>query len=504
MDEPKKCGWQDRDGDWNDCEHAATHDDGKRCIFHAQEKDTDEFKAALKVLVQQWIDEKAEAWDFSGFVFPEGIEASNITPVRDEKDKPLFPVQVNFSGATFSGSADFSYATFSGVAFFFSATFSGSADFSDATFSGNAYFRSATFSRDADFRSATFSGSAYFHFAIFREATDFRSATFSQTAYFLIATFNESVYFNNASFAKLGDFEHCSINKYLQWSWPGDGKKWDKEGNEVERGVLRFTDLQFEDGGILDLRRNSLQDDCKLEIHGCKMKNILLEGTDCTQIGFYDNKWPRKQDRFPNWRWKQCISFSRDVVGDEYQIGKLKETYCIEPFGFKNYDPNPALIRRTYQQLARRFREDLDHPRANEFDRGSFEMRRQEAQAEMKAKDGEGSRIRGRSTYFGLSIYKYVSHYSGNLALPLIWWSVLLIACAFSYAVLEYDLVWGWGWPHLCFVFERVMESFRAAFSLVAVDSDSEIVKTIKVMQKVISAVLITLFIFSIRRKFKH
>jgi hypothetical protein len=473
-----------------------------------------EFRDALAKLIWKWREEKAGRWDFEGFRFvdreckPGGKQSnlfrSAVFPVAASFDCAQFSGDAFFVSAQFKGAAYFNSTLFSGYTYFLSARFSGDADFegvqfssstyfSRVMFSGDACFFRAMFSGDASFFSATFSRDVEFSRATFSGNTDFDNARFSGDTDFFRATFSGNAEFNRATFARLGDFENCAIKGHVNWFWPGTGKRDDK----IERGVLRFTNLEFTERGILDLRKNTLQDDCTLEIHECDMRNILLEGTDCTQIKFYDNDWPPKEDVFDVWplRWLLPLKWrmaKRHVVGDEYHRESLGTNAS-----------KPALIRRTYQQLARRFREDYDHPRANEFDRGSFEMRRIESIEQARDKESEESRARGLTTYIGLSFYKYISIYSGSLGLPLIWLGLLWLVCAYVYAILGYnDLVWGDF--DVGFMTARLGESFRAAFSFVRDISKTDTITTIKVAQKLFSAILITLFIFSIRRRFKH
>ena len=95
-----------------------------------------------------------------------------------------------FDGATFSGRADFGQATFDGGAMFISATFNGDAWFGRATLTAGASFDGTTFSGDAGFDGVTFSG-VLFHRAIFSERAGFNRATFTSSALFDKATFSE-------------------------------------------------------------------------------------------------------------------------------------------------------------------------------------------------------------------------------------------------------------------------------------------------------------------------
>src|SRR5215469_1361473 len=150
----------------------------------------------------------------------------------------IFPGDTNFSGTTFTSTADFANAafmtarfrsvTFAGTADFFGASFAGRADFGSASFMA-ARFRSASFSAAADFRSATFGGiadfdsvnfgsDAFFGSASFEHATSFGSVKFSRQASFAGmktersftmkgAVFSELPAFNQAEFKQATDFD---------------------------------------------------------------------------------------------------------------------------------------------------------------------------------------------------------------------------------------------------------------------------------------------------------
>ena len=421
-------------------------------------------------------------------------------------DSATFNGIADFAYARYNGSADFDRATFSESAFFWGTTFRESASFGGTTFSGKADFHTVKFSGNASFYDVTYNGFTDFQFATFSSDARFRNATFSGNTVFSYASFSGNAYLDRVSFARIGDLRNCAIKKCMRWVWPGDGKKRDREGNKIERGVLRFTNLQFDDGAVLDLRRNSLQDDCKLEIYECDMSRILLEGTDCTQVGFYNNKWLKTDDKIVS---LFRLKLGRDCVGDEYQIGSQWVMYDFESGYNKKYEPKPALIRRTYQQLARRFREDLDHPRANEFDRGSFEMRRREAKEEMWEK-GDARRFwHGLSTRVGLFFYKNVSHYSGSIWLPIGWLVVgtILIGWLYTLFLPGYSIVW----PSEanCKVINDVYINTIQVLNL-GKPEDSNLltgsigIELLKLFQRAFSVTMIAMFIFAIRRRFKH
>jgi hypothetical protein len=331
----------------------------------------------------------------------------------------------------------------------------------------------------------------------------------------------------NCSFTRLGDFTGCMIVGHVKWAWPGEGDKWakphttkltpqaslefssaptqqtteypkgslkfgeiklDQSAGQIPRGTLLFKSLRFHTGCLLDFRKNELTDDVKLKIEDCKMGHILLEGTDCTQINFYNNHWPKLK--------------GRTVVGDEYQIGKLKSDYGIETRKPIEYNPKPSLIRRTYQQLAKRFKENLDHPVSVEFDRGAFEMRRKETKAKGEDRD--------LIAYVGLTLYKIVSYYSGRLDLPVFWLLVTIFGFGWLYFIFTdgqnltlnpFDV----NWEYMGQYFKDTLKVISFGKPEVTVLKESGFwLHALMLLQRALTAILITLFIFAIRRRFKH
>jgi uncharacterized protein YjbI with pentapeptide repeats len=134
--------------------------------------------------------------------------------------KLKFPDYARFSGATFSGEADFRQAAFSGDAPFEGATFSkdamfGRVEFSKdavfkgAIFSGDARFGRATFSSDANFQDTTFSGDARFGQAVFTSFTNFRGAKFKKEAFFAAMRGESHFSLQDAKFFGVPDFEQA-------------------------------------------------------------------------------------------------------------------------------------------------------------------------------------------------------------------------------------------------------------------------------------------------------
>jgi hypothetical protein len=417
-------------------------------------------------------------------------------------DSVVFEGDMFFHGAQFKGNTNFSGSQFSESAWFCDARFVENQNFSGTKFHSACRFENAVFEGDLSFHGAVFEDQAIFESIIANRGADFTSCHFKCGCNFRNGTFLHNSNFQNVtmqsaregtfnlqagydinlqdcSFAHMGDFSNCRVLGKVKLAWPGESVKLDNQREKIWRGILCLRNIQFNGDGILDLRDNYVTEDEYIRIEHCDMSRILLQGTDCTKLDFYDNVWHSVKDNFP---FLFGLGISRDIIGDE--------SYACEG---KDEQPKWHLIRQTYQQLARRFREQLDHPRANEFDRGTFEMRWKE----VKSGSCDRSFIRRLSTGTGLFIYRYISHYSGSMVLPLFWLVITTILFGLAYAsAVNKDFI------------DILADTLRVV-SVGKVDYEylgnaGYGVELLKLAQKVTAATLVTLFIFSVRRRFKH
>lgn len=516
-----------------------------KCIFHAKEKDPQKFRNALAIEIQRLKNENAVNWDFSGFVFVDeknsnlffcGYQFSTSVSFK----KATFIGEIYFSNATFKSLVSFQNAIFRGVAVFNnvkykgwslyhgseffevadfysaefneratfeSTSFNDAASFKDVAFSGSAIFRSAKFHKTAEFNKATFNGVANFCNVVLYSKSDFENAIFYNSAIFCNAMFCGGVNFYNTSFAVLGNLDKCVIAGDVRWTWPGAGKKRDEKGNVIERGLLRFRCLRFENNGILDFTNNSLADDCKLKFEQCDTSRVMFEGTDCTRIEFYANRWPRVMGRY--------------VAGDEYIARERNKHWFIRRS--VRWD----LIQITYHELAKRFREDYVHDKANDFDRGVFEMRRlSPPQGNFLTRflwgkqESEDERVTWWHWIFRpflhflkrrvslAALYRYVSLYSGSVLLPFFWLAAVTAGFGLLYANFLYNGV---------FCRESLIQGMIAALRVATLNRGwlceelkgyphelNLTVSLIAVGQIILTALLITMLVFAVRRRFKH
>ena len=359
----------------------------------------------------------------------------------------------------------------------------------------------------------------------FSKEADFSYSKFLGEANFDRYGFGGYASFKGVRSASTVHFNACRLHGELAWQWVEPEQNRNAEGNQIARGLLKFADIVFETNGLLDLRRNPLADDCRIKLENCDMSRVLLEGTNCTRIAFRDNRWPEADDRLFGF-----IRAKRRVVGDELRARaggakavhteinfvSIQEPDSPKPIIFDSPPELPwRLVEITYQQLARRFREDFNHPLANEFDRGVFEVRRQHHQENMGWWPWE--KFRHKSQYLWISAYKYASHYSGNLLLPLAWSAVVILIFAFLYGAL--DPYHSWFQPYLVFsgsdvdwrhVWAMFALSVRSALALSPAGGTADGLPlgeghlTLQAIERVLSALFITLFIFTIRRRFRH
>jgi uncharacterized protein YjbI with pentapeptide repeats len=447
--------------------------------------------------------------------------------------------EVDFNSAEFTREADFGSAQFTGGAGFISAQFTGDATFSSAKFTGEVYFTSVQFTRyasfesaqfreDTDFWSAQFSWYADFESARFTGMVNFQSAQFTGDATFESAQFTGDAFFESAQFARvadfgsaefhkdlgfeyvsfgiLGDFSECKIRGHVRLLWPGEGKsrirptKGEEDRSltasaEIQRGKLLLKHLQIEPPGILDLRRNSLAPDCELAIEDCDMERILLEGTDCTKIRFYNCEW--------------TVALDRAMVGDEWLARPYLKRNLLKRVGLvlrichrrrlgllrqlARAHVDWSLVVLTYQQLARRFREDFNHSVANDFDRGVFEMKRL-------------MNRRFLARWFGLAAwYRYLSNYGASLIRPLAILAASVIVFAWLYRGTTYpDIHENGAWTSRDYLGLSLQVTYLNRAGLEFARGNSIGVNIFMALQVVLTATLVALFIFAVRRRFRH
>ena len=436
-----------------------------KCIFHAEEKDPQEFRNALARLIREWRKTKAEIWDFTRFIFTDREENPNMFR------HALFSRTVYFIGTIFKLQGDFFLAVFTQPVYFAHAIFEHKVSFESTTFQQYTCFMWATFLRDVSFRGTYFLKNADFLFTVFSQDADLQFAWFAQDASF--------------ENARIGG---CFLLQQAQFS--------QTEPNHV----FNLIDLQLEQEGILDFRKNKLNNNCSVVIRNCNLGRILFVYTDVRQIQFDNISFEQTKDKL-----FKIVKVNRQTIGDEW----ILRNPCRLQEDQKAPWPDVEI---TYQRFAKVFRDSYNHPVANDCERGYFEARRNAARDKAKIawicrksdnaverKEWFRQWFRGHSDSILIALYKHVSHYSGNLLLPVFW---LLLTTLLI-------------WPLCYHVFMPAPESFTVALRVASLSRepislndfdtwDRFWTSFIVTMQLITTAAFATLFILALRRRFKH
>ena len=144
---------------------------------------------------------------------------------------------------------------------------------------------------------------------------------------------------------------------------------------------------------------------------------------------------------------KEKLHAKRRVIADEFCLRQNPDVFDRE-----EDVPSWDKIAVTYQQLVDRFRKDLDHPLANDFERGIFQARLMAAKEKGDWKNA-----------WLLRFYKVASDFSGSIARPVLWIIVLTALCAVIYGFGLYHQGFHWPWKSdWSTIWESVVASLRA------------------------------------------
>ena len=212
----------------------------------------------------------------------------------------VFSGRADFKRATFSGGTNFSDAKFSGLADFEGVTFSREADFCGVRFSEKVDFTVAIFSIGADFRGAIFSGEAHFGDTTFSGEADFKRATFSGEANFSWATLSGKVDFERVTFSGGADFRWATFSGSISF--------WEATFSGMRNIV--FTGRTFYDDGQADFRNVHFEHPENVTFDRVDLGRCRFLWTDLSKIKFTKVYWCGR-------RYKSSSYFGRIKVFDE-------------------------------------------------------------------------------------------------------------------------------------------------------------------------------------------
>ncbi len=435
-----KCRVMMHDG--KECAREA-YDGAGLCICHSGDtnKDAEAIQREINAMLAR------KDYDFTGFVFPEGIS------FRDAR----FEGDAYFYRATFQGEASFVRATFQDEADFVAATFQGEASFYEATFQGYAHFVGARFQDKAAFR-ATFQGPASFLAATFQGEADFVAATFQGEAGFHAATFGGEANFGWATFQGEASFGWATFEGEVRFRGEGEVRLFSSEA-EADFRNARFGQPE------------------KVVFQHVFLGRARFLDTDVRRVDFTDVQWATR-------RGGHC------AVWDELAPEDVEKDY--------------ALIGKLYRQLKHNYEEQRDPITAGDFHIGEMQMRRLSNPPKNWL-----WRFLKRNLSF-LALYRWISGYGEDYVRPLAWivGVILVFAAAFtlspgralqsSAASGTPEPVHGW-WPRLlhsvmCFLW-RGGRPFQPVH-LVG--------HYVSVAEGIIGPPLIAMFVLALNRRFKR
>ena len=188
----------------------------RKALEEAGEWAVDELGEGQTDATEKWLeDAKADflGREFTAEEFPEGVDFGGfIFAGVAGFDRARFKGAAGFDRARFEGAARFDRAGFEGAAGFLEAGFKGAALFDRARFEGAARFDRAGFEGAAGFDIARFEGAAWFVGAGFKGAAGFDRAKFEGAAWFVGAGFEGDAWFFQASFESYTTFERTQFD----------------------------------------------------------------------------------------------------------------------------------------------------------------------------------------------------------------------------------------------------------------------------------------------------
>ncbi len=522
-----------------------TYDDQGRCICHSEKPDKNAmaFEREIEAMLAR------KHYDFTGFVFPDGLGFSRHTfegPVW--LDRAMFQGSVSFEAATFQGSASFEEATFHGGASSEGATFGGeafldemlyhrAATFEGATFQAAATFWLATFSGNAIFWRTTFQGGADFGGTTFQGAAGFSSARFQGGASLFGARFEGRAFFHHARFqgdANFGGTRFQGDAGFFLARFQGDanfgGTRFQREARFVGttfQGQAAFRGSTFagqasfegyEDQWVFsrkaeaDLKGASFhQPEVAVFQHvflGC----ARFLGADVRRVDFTDVEWASR----PLWgpRWQRLMARGG-------RLSRPMAWVCarwparLKPRGRfalwdelgpeeKGQEKDYALIGKLYRQLKHNYEEQRDPITAGDFHFGEMHMRR----LSHAPKNGL-LRFLKRNLSF-LALYRWISGYGEDYLLPLAWIGGVLgvFGAAFVFIpplALQANPSAGTPQPVPCF-WQGLLHSTMCL--LLRSDKPFRPVhlagQYLSVAEGIIGASLIAMFVLALNRRFKR
>lgn len=345
--------------------------------------------------------------DFNHIIFSSGVDFQGSTFNGRAKFRSVkFHDEALFSKSTFWGNATFDYITFSGKADFCKSIFHCDVDFMGSSFNGKALFVESIFSGKADFivntfddqlsfSGSTFSGRTTFQGSTFSGNTDFSASTFTNEVYFIMTIFTDKVFFVRNTFSRKADFRGGTFS-----------------------GNVKFVGTKFEQE--MDLSYLTIEDSSKMRFSDIDFSNgsVKFIATDLSNILFEYCRWPQKSTLF-KLRTSDAL-FEEKEVDECFWQSNLKNKF----FKYSKFAKEYGMVGDIYRQLKQQFKERHNEAEASKWHYREKEMFR------------KGKMCRRYNPLSFSNLYWFFSGYGERPIRAGVMLSFLLISCTFLMNIL--------------------------------------------------------------------
>ena len=294
--------------------------------------------------------------NFAGFNFEAGVSFINS----------IFHSDIQFSGSNFADRADFTRTRFEGRATFTGSQFNTPTTFIDAVFVGDANFGSFSPMSTTKFERAVFLRSKFMRPASFREVvfakdSDFVAAEFNELCDFNFARFEGETRFDQVRFHKAAIFSGCKLEAIVTFRG--------REGEPVFFGEANFANILLERKDVLRFVQVDLS-------------RVRFHDSDVLKMEFVGSRWARIGNRVGIY--EEILLSQKDSVASLHDVETL------------------------YRELKQNHEERRDFARAGDFHVGEKEMRLRNQQTPVNLR-------------VLLALSKITSQYGESFLKPLFW-----------------------------------------------------------------------------------
>lgn len=519
------------------CNREIWNNEEQKCIFHCMEKPIALFNEKLFEELKLLNDNiKTEIIDFKYFIFPPNFTLSDISIHHD----------INFDYSQFCGDAKFYGTYFHKKASFNHAKFQGDTSFESAHFYGFTFFMSSKFFGVVEFRYSSFENTTYFHRAEFHHGVQFKNMKIEKNDFEL----------NNASFWGQTKFEEIKSNSPIRFRnalFYGEISLLNSEfTNYVDfAGTIFYKDVKFSEAKFLhktnfsytifknkvDIKGISFSGDTKFEcteffgnadfseikIMGeFNLRNIHPKGEFNFRNVFLEEA---KYVIFKNVDLKRFLFMGTNIqrirfFGHQWLIKGTRKHMVYDEEKFKG---NNKITLINIEQLNRGLQSSYEDMKAyhiaGDFFIGAMEMQRRQ----IARKSNAICRWLRQNIFSLIALYKLTSFYGERYIRTFGWMLLFLLLFPCIYLLTGFTIpVEGSLNNQKEFIQYKI--SLNSNFSIPINDYAKALVlslhastfqkfdplevtllsRTVSIVQSIISAILLSLFLLAIRRRFRR